>query len=155
MADYEQRLARLEGKTGFAQATLSMLAEDYAHQKDLVMQSQQDLEVVRRKERKAVEDAKEAKIEYETEEAALLYIETNPDGKINGKNDTIRKHQTAELLASARAEGGALFGSWTKHQEMERALASMTVEKEVRIDHFSAVRNVMRLAAGLAYGLGR
>ena len=150
MPTIEERLARLEGKTLPAQQMRDEIYEDYLKLRMQVDDAESALRSARTNEIDIHKKLKMVREAYSREEAALLAT----DERAGGKNADERKANATNLVHEEKAEGGKLHGYWLAVLNAERDYEAATAEKEACIDHFSAVRYVMRMASGLANSLG-
>lgn len=146
----EERLARLEGKSTAAMALLSEIAIDYSQLKGLLFDSQVALRDARFRKMRAIRALKEARDEYELEEASLLAV----DERAVGKNAEERKNNAAFVIREERKPGGKLHGLWETYYNAQVEAEESETDEAAKVDYFSAVRYASRMAAGFAYALG-
>lgn len=142
------------------QARLSMVADLYADYQRLAEgldRAVGDLSVKRAQEREAVVALQVARADYEYQESYLVQNETekgNPEKAINGPNDLVRDNQRKMLLRDSISRGGRLFEPWEAKMVAESEAEEAKMLLQEALDHFSALRNVAKMVAGLAQALG-
>lgn len=133
-----------------AQKIREALYADYTSLTVTLATADSDLCKMRKDENEAAKSLKDARRVYEEVEAHLLA----GNEEANGKNAEERKVNTTMLIARERKQGKALYIAWTNLLKAENALADAQTNKEIAIDHLSAVRNVGHMIAGLGHAFG-